>query len=96
MDLNVSFERSDRHGAFFIAGEGGRIAELTFTAATDGKRVSLDHTEVSESLRGRGVARTLVEAAVAWARRENLKLVPVCPFARAVFHREPSFADVLA
>jgi len=96
MDLNVSFERSGRQGAFFIAGEGGRVAELAFTAAADGKRVSLDHTEVSESLRGRGVARTLVEAAVAWARRENLKLVPICPLARAVFHREPSFADVLA
>ena len=96
MDLRVDLERSGRHGAFFIAGEGGRIAELTFTEAPDGRRVSLDHTEVSESLRGRGVARTLVEAAVGWARREDLKLVPVCPFARAVFRREPSFSDVLA
>ena len=96
MDLIVSLERSGNHGAFFIAHDGARIAELTFTAAADGRRVSLDHTEVSESLRGRGVARTLVGAAVAWARRENLELVPICPFARAVFRLEPSFADVLA
>jgi uncharacterized protein len=96
MDLKVNFEQSGRHGAFFIADEGGRVAELTFAATPDGKKVTLVHTEVSQSLRGHGVARTLVEAAVQWARRENLKLVPVCPFAKAVFHREPSFADVLA
>jgi uncharacterized protein len=96
MDLKVNLEQSGRHGAFFISDENGRIAELTFAASRDGKKVTLVHTEVSPSLRGRGIARTLVEAAVQWARRENLKLVPVCPFAQAVFQREPSFADVLA
>ena len=56
----------------------------------------LDHTEVGESLRGQGIARKLVEAAVMWARQEKIKLVPVCPFARAVFDKEPTFHDVLA
>jgi predicted GNAT family acetyltransferase len=56
----------------------------------------LDHTEVSPALRGHGVARELVEAAVQWARREKVRLVPVCPFAKGVFDREPSFHDVLA
>jgi predicted GNAT family acetyltransferase len=96
MDLKVNLERSGHRGTFFIEDEGGRAAELTFSAAPDGKLAILEHTEVSEALRGHGVARTLVEAAVAWARKENIKLVPTCPFARAVFDREPSFADVLA
>jgi predicted GNAT family acetyltransferase len=38
----------------------------------------------------------LVEAAVQWARREKVRLVPVGPFAKGVFDREPSFHDVLA
>jgi len=37
-----------------------------------------------------------VEAAVIWAREEHIKLVPVCPFAKAVFEREPAFRDVVA
>lgn len=96
MGLPIEREQKGHRGAFFIAREGERVAELTFSAGGDGKLVMLDHTEVSDSLRGQGIARKLVEEAVGWARREKIKLVPVCPFAKAVFDREPSFHDVLA
>ena len=56
----------------------------------------LDHTEVGPPLRGQRLTRSLVEAAVIWAREQHIRLVPVCPFARAVFEQEPSFRDVLA
>jgi predicted GNAT family acetyltransferase len=58
--------------------------------------VILDHTEVSESLRGQGIARQLTLAAVAWARKSGVKLVPLCPFAKAVFDSDPTLHDVLA
>jgi len=93
---SVQIEEKGHRGAFFIAREGQRLAELTFSATPDGKLVILDHTDVSESLRGQGVARRLVEAAVLWARRTEVKLLPLCPFAKAVFDREPQFADVRA
>ena len=93
---SIQREEKDHRGAFFIAGEGHRLAELTFSATPDHKLVILDHTEVSDSLRGQGVARKLVEAAVDWARLTNVKLLPLCPFAKAIFDREPQFADVRA
>ena len=96
MDLKVRLEQSGHRGACFITRDGERLADLTFSASAHGKLVMLDHTAVSESLRGKGVTRTLVDEAVRWARRESIRLVPVCPFARAVFDREPSFHDVLA
>jgi hypothetical protein len=92
----VRREQRGHRGAFFIEVEKGRLAELTFSVGPDGKLVVLDHTEVDDSLRGQGVARMLVEAAVSWAREQQVKLVPVCPFAKAVFDRVPAFADVLA
>jgi len=95
-EISVQVEQKEHRGAFFIEREGQRLAELTFSATPDGKLVILDHTDVSESLRGQGIARKLVEAAVAWARRTNVKLVPLCPFAKAVFDREPEFGDVRA
>jgi predicted GNAT family acetyltransferase len=94
--MTVRREQKGHRGAFYIDGKDGRLAELTFSAAPDGQLVILEHTEVDASLRGQGIARRLVEGAVSWAREQNIKLVPVCPFAKAVFDREPAFADVLA
>jgi predicted GNAT family acetyltransferase len=37
-----------------------------------------------------------VAAAVDWAREEDVKLLPLCPFARSVFDKTPQFSDVLA
>ena|SRR5438128_4937876 len=95
-EVSIQVEGNGHRGAFFIELEGRRQAELTFSAGPDGKLVILDHTEVSESLRGQGVVRKLVEAAVAWARQTNVKLLPLCPFAKAVFDREQQFGDVRA
>lgn len=80
-------------GAFFIARDGKRVAELTYSR---GERVTiLDHTEVDDSMRGSGAGGRLVEAAVEWARANQIKLLPLCPFAKSVFDKTPAFADVL-
>jgi predicted GNAT family acetyltransferase len=92
----IQREELGHRGAFYIDREGERLASLTFSAGPDGKLVMLDHTEVSDALRGQGIARKLVEAAVAWARANGVKLVAVCPFARAVFDKVPELRDVLA
>ena len=57
---------------------------------------TIEHTEVSDALAGQGVGRKLVDAAVAWARAERVKVTPQCPFARKVIEREPAMRDVLA
>jgi uncharacterized protein len=61
-----------------------------------GTRVIIDHTQVDDALRGKGAGKKLVEAAVEWARAENQKMIPLCPFARSVFDKTPDYADVLA
>jgi len=92
--ITIRREQQGHRGAFYIERDGSR-AELTYSASPDGKLVMLDHTEVGEALRGQGFARSLVEAAVVWAREQQIRLVPVCPVARAIFDREPAFRDVL-
>jgi predicted GNAT family acetyltransferase len=93
--MPVQREQKGRRGAFYLERDGIRLAEMTFSADAEGKLVIIDHTEVAESLRGQGAARRLVEAAVGWAREKRIKLIPLCPFAKAVFDHEPSFHDVL-
>jgi hypothetical protein len=92
----IQREANGHRGAFYMDRDGERLASLTFSAGPDGKIVMLDHTEVfSESLQGQGVARKLVAASVDWARQAGVKLVPVCPFAKAIFDRFPEYRDVL-
>jgi uncharacterized protein len=82
------------HDAFVIE-DGERMAELTYTTGQDGV-VSLDHTWVREDLREHKLGRKLIDAAADWARKEGKKLTPVCSYARAVFDRDKSLADVRA
>jgi hypothetical protein len=90
----IGHEEVERRGAFFLAREGKRVAELTYSRMNDAM-VIIDHTEVGPALGGQGVGRQLLDAAVEWARETGTKFKVVCPFARAQFARDPSIRDVL-
>ena len=47
------------------------------------------HTEVPPALRGRHLGDVLVKAALDRAHADHLRLVAVCPFARAYLRRHP-------
>lgn len=49
----------------------------------------MTHTEVHPSLQGRGIAAALVEAALAFARDDKLKVDPACSYVRAYMQRHP-------
>lgn len=93
-EFEVQQEEHGTAGAFFVEGDGRRLAELSYTRSSP-QTVVLVHTEVSAALQGRGVARKLVDHAVAWARRTSTKLIPVCTYAKSVFDRNPDLQDVL-
>lgn len=85
-------ERDDR-GIFYMKGDNGVISELTYSK--DSKNIiTIDHTETKIALEGRGFASRLVAHAVAFARKNNLKINPLCPFAEVQFDRNPDFKDV--
>lgn len=90
----IRHEQTGHRGAFVVERDGKRLAEMTYTVA--GSRVIIDHTTVDDALRGTGAGKKLVEAAVQWARAENIKLLPLCPFAKSVFDKTPAYADVVS
>ena len=61
-----------------------------------GDVLMLHHTEVPEALAGQGVAAALVQAALAWARAEGLKVRPTCSYVAAYMRRHPETQDLLA
>jgi len=91
--MEIEFERKGSKGAFYVEQDGKRSAEMTLSFAGD-RAFIIDHTEVSDALRGKGVGKQLVGAAVDYARREGLKIIPLCTFAQSVFDRVLEFNDV--
>ena len=80
---------------FFKATEDGKEAgRMTYSWAGE-NRFIIDHTEVNPEFSGRGVGHKMVEAALNYARANNLKILPLCPFAKAQFDRHPEWHDVL-
>jgi hypothetical protein len=92
--LEVAHEEAEGRGAFFVAREGVRLAEMTYSRASP-KLVIIDHTEVHERLKGHGVGRRLLDAAVAWARATGTRVAVTCPYAKSQFDKDPALRDVL-
>jgi len=95
MEHTIDHQENDAKGAFFVQKDGRRIAEMTYSRLNPSK-IIVDHTEVDASLGGQGVGRKLLDALVQWARHSGTRIVPLCPFAKAQFDKDPSIRDVLA
>ena len=95
MERAIAHEEAGHRGAFYLERDGKRLAQMTYSRAS-AALVIIDHTEVDESLGGQGVGRSLLDAAVRWARATKTRIVATCPFAKAQFAKDPSIRDVLA
>ena len=59
MSHTIHHQEQDAKGAFYIAHDGQRLAEMTYSR-TNATMVIVDHTEVDPSLSGQGVGRALL------------------------------------
>jgi predicted GNAT family acetyltransferase len=89
----VLHKEDANEGAFYIEEDGERLAEMDYKKEKD--RIIIQHTEVDESLRGKNVGFLLVERGVEYARKTNLKIVPLCVFAKKIMDTHKEFQDVL-
>ena len=72
----------------------GALCALDYTL--DHGVMTITHTLVPEAVGGRGLAGTLVRAALDAARLEGWKVVPACSYAKAWMVRHPEFDDLRA
>jgi predicted GNAT family acetyltransferase len=93
--MEIQHKKIGTKGMFYVQGEEGPLAEMIYTMPSPEKMI-IEHTEVSDDLRGQNVGYELVHTAVEYARTHKIKILPLCPFANAVFKKKPEFADVLA
>ena len=92
-ELTITREDGPTGGRYtaLVKGDG---AEMTYSRAGT-SRIIIDHTGVPDSMRGLGVGKALVEAAVKDARAEGVKIIPLCPFAKATLDKHAEWQDVV-
>ena len=92
--LLIEHQDNGKKGRFFVEVQGKILAEMTYVWIGE-DRFIIDHTEVSDVLKGKGIGQKMVQAAVDLARERRIKILPLYPFAKAVFLKTKSFEDVL-
>jgi predicted GNAT family acetyltransferase len=68
--------------------------KMTYTWAGTDKFI-IDHTEVNHDFEGQSVGKKMVMEAVLYARENNLKILPLCPFTKNVFDKMKEIQDLL-
>jgi uncharacterized protein len=87
-------DRSKVTKSRFELDEEGETAWLEFERDDQGW-ITLWHTEVPPSLRGRGISGTLARTALEYARNEKLKVDVICPIVTDYIHKNPEFNDLV-
>jgi predicted GNAT family acetyltransferase len=94
MNEIIGLEFNEKKGYFYVKVDDKIEARMTFVFAGPHK-IIIDHTEVNPGHNGKNFGKKMVEKAVLFARETNIKILPLCPFAKKVFDKTPEFADVL-
>ncbi len=94
MEFTYTQEEESSKGLFVQTHEGTVTARLTYSRMDD-NNIIVDHTAVDPASTGMGAGKAIVFHLVEWARENNQKILPLCPFAKGVFDRTPEIRDVL-
>lgn len=94
MDLSIEQINEVENGFFRAMDHGIEAGRMTYTWPTK-DRFIIDHTEVHKPYLGLGIGKKMVMAAVKYARENDLKIVPICPFAKSLFEKITEINDVL-
>ncbi len=82
-----------KHGHFYIIEDAKQIAEMII--GISGNDLTVYHTEVSPEYEGKGLAKKLLTSMADYARKNELKVIALCPYVFAEFKRHPEeYGDI--
>ena len=95
MEERIQHTENEQNGMFYIEDADGIISELNYTKQDNGILV-IDHTETEERGQGKGLASKLLKKSVEYARKNNLKIDPLCDFAQHEFQKHKEYQKLQA
>lgn len=82
-----------QEGAFLLFENDEKIGEMVLSISNE--TITVYHTEVDEKYSGKGYAKLLLDELVNYTRKNNFKIIPLCPYVFAQFKRHPDdFEDI--
>ena len=89
----VSLRLEDNRGEFYIAKGDKELGEMAI--GIKGTNLTVYHTGVVPEAEGKGLAKLLLTTMVDYARKNGLKVIPLCSYVHAQFKRHPEeYADI--
>ncbi|HSN10343.1 MAG TPA: GNAT family N-acetyltransferase [Hanamia sp.] len=91
---NIQLKLSDKGEGHFMYKEGDKkLGEMLVNIS--GKMLTVFHTEVITEAEGKGLAKKLLNEMVDYSRKNDLKVIVLCPYVLAQFKRNPEqYADI--
>ena len=91
-NIQLKLNEHGRGGFYMMDGED-EIGEMAVSIS--GNELTAYHTEVAPEAEGKGLAKQLLNEMVAYARKNHLKVIALCPYVHAQFMRHADdYADV--
>ena len=90
-EITIRFEKENDASRAYDGDK--QIGECHFTLI-EGRWV-ISRTDVDLGYEGQGIGRKLIHCVVVNARKENIKIFPMCPYAKNVFLKTPEYEDVI-
>jgi predicted GNAT family acetyltransferase len=91
---NIKHHPSGKKGSFHYEVSGLKLAEIAYVMS-DNHTMIIEHTEVDDSMRRKGIGKKLLAALVDYVREHKIQVVPLCPFANVTFQKTREWQDVL-
>ena len=91
LKVSVVFEEENNRSAAYIGGK--QIGECEFSPSST--RWIISHTGVRPEFEGKGIAKKLLLKVIEAAREKNVKIIPLCSYARKVMNGKEEYANVL-
>lgn len=90
--MEFTLQTAGASGTYEYVQNGERLAEITWQVREG--VMHMDHTYVSGTLRGQGVAKKLLDRAVQYAKEQNYKMKAHCSYVVAAFEKSDAYNDV--
>jgi predicted GNAT family acetyltransferase len=93
--MEIQNKNTAKNGYFKAIENDKESGKMTYKWSEEGKMI-IKHTTVHKEFKGKGIGKELVMAAVDYARSNNIKITPLCPYAKSVFDKTEEIKDVLS
>lgn len=92
-DVSAAIVNNEKQSRFEVKLDDGEYAFLEYRWYKGD--LALMHTVVPEDKQGQGIASQLAKHALAFARREKLKIMVYCPYVAAYLKKHPEYNDLV-